>query len=108
AARAHRGLPDGYLGITFMCSVKQQDGPEGLTIYHYGYPAVASVAPGSPAQRAGIVPGDTIVAYDSEDVLYRKIVLSRLLRPGKQVAVRVRRNGWIKELSVRIAPRPAT
>jgi S1-C subfamily serine protease len=107
-AHTSRQLPEGYLGITFVCDLRRQDGPEGLTIYHYGYPAVKFVQPGSPADRAGIVPGDTIVAYDSRDVLYRKIVLSRLLRPGSELAVRIRRNGAVKNLSVSIAPRPAT
>lgn len=107
-SRTTHRLPEGYLGITFVCDVRRQYGPEGLTIYHYGYPAVAFVQPGSPADQAGIVPGDTIVAYDSRDVLYRKIVLSRLLRPGSRLAVRIRRNGAIKNLSVNIAPRPAT
>jgi S1-C subfamily serine protease len=108
AGRAPHQLPEGYLGISFVCDVRRQYGPEGLTIYHYGYPAVESVERGSPADRAGIVPGDTIVAYDSRDVLYRRIVLSRLLRPGSVLAVRVRRNGAIKNLRVSIAPRPAT
>jgi len=99
--------PEGYLGITFVCDLRRQYGPEGLTIYHYGYPAVEFVQPGSPADRAGIVAGDTIVAYDSRDVLYRKIVLARLLRPGSELAVRIRRNGSVKNLNVSIAPRPA-
>jgi len=108
APRAPHQLPEGYLGISFVCDVRRQYGPEGLTIYHYGYPAVESVERGSPADRAGIVPGDTIVAYDSRDVLYRRIVLSRLLRPGSVLDVRVRRNGTVKNLRVSIAPRPAT
>ncbi len=108
AGRTPHQLPEGYLGISFVCDVRRQYGPEGLTIYHYGYPAVESVERGSPADRAGIVPGDTIVAYDSRDVLYRRIVLSRLLRPGSVLAVRVRRNGSVKNLRVNIAPRPAT
>ena len=106
--RAPQRLPDGYLGITFVADVRRQYGPEGLTIYHYGYPAVAIVQRGSPADQAGIVPGDTIVAYDSKDVLYRKIVLAQLLRPGSQLAVRIRRNGAIKNLRVNIAPRPSS
>lgn len=108
AGRAPQQLPEGYLGISFVCDVRRQYGPEGLTIYHYGYPAVESVERGSPADRAGIVPGDTIVAYDSRDVLYRRIVLSRLLRPGSVLAVRIRRNGTVKNLRVNIAARPAT
>ena len=108
AGRAPQQLPEGYLGISFVCNVRRQYGPEGLTIYHYGYPAVESVERGSPADQAGIVPGDTIVAYDSRDVLYRRIVLSRLLRPGSVLAVRIRRNGTVKNLRVNIAARPAT
>lgn len=107
-APLRRRLPQGYLGISFTCSVKRLYGPEGLTIYHYGYPAVASVEPGSPAEHAGIVAGDTIVAYDSQDVLYRKIVLAKLLSPGRRLNVRVRRNGTTKDLAVRIVDRPQT
>jgi membrane-associated protease RseP (regulator of RpoE activity) len=106
--RVQRNLPDGYLGITFTCRARQSSGPDGLTIYHYGYPVVASVEPGSPAEAAGILAGDTILAYDSQSVLYRRIVLAKLLRPGTRLGVRVSRNGTLKDLEVRVTRRPPT
>jgi membrane-associated protease RseP (regulator of RpoE activity) len=106
--RVQRNLPDGYLGITFTCRARQSSGPDGITIYHYGYPVVASVEPGSPAEAAGILAGDTILAYDSQSVLYRRIVLAKLLRPGTRLGVRVSRNGTLKDLEVRVTRRPPT
>ena len=106
--RVQRNLPDGYLGITFTCRARQSSGPDGITIYHYGYPVVASVEPGSPAESAGILAGDTILAYDSQSVLYRRIVLAKLLRPGTRLGVRVSRNGTLKDLEVRVTRRPPT
>ena len=61
-------LPAGYLGITFTCRLKSGWSPDGLAVIHYEYPAVASVQEESPAARAGIEPGDTIVAYNGRDV----------------------------------------
>jgi S1-C subfamily serine protease len=99
-------LPAGYLGITFTCKLKSEWGPAGLAITHYGYPAVASVEPESPADRAGIHPGDTILAYNDRDVRNHPILLNQLLQPHTHLAIRLRRNGEVRELTVRIARRP--
>jgi len=101
-----RDLPTGYLGITFICRLKSEWGPEGLAITHFGYPAVASVEPESPAARAGIQPGDTILAYDDRDVRNHPILLNKLLQPDTRLGIRLRRNGQVRAVTVRVARRP--
>jgi serine protease Do len=71
------------------------------------YPEIVSVDPSSPAQRAGLEPGDTLVAYDGRDVRDSEISMTRLLRPKATVRVRVRRDGRVRELPVVVAEAPA-
>jgi S1-C subfamily serine protease len=99
-------LPAGYLGIVFTCRLKSGWSPDGLAVIHYEYPAVASVQAASPAARAGIEPGDTIVAYNGRDVRDHVIVLNKLLQPNAQLAIRLRRNGQLRDVVVNIARRP--
>jgi serine protease Do len=99
--------PQGYLGIAFTCPLKRIEDASGVRIIHLAYPAVESVEPGSPASIAGISSGDTILAYDSVDVVNHELSLTRMLRPGRRVLIRVRRNGAVKEVAVRVAARPA-
>lgn len=100
--------PEGYLGISFTCPLKRIEDANGVRIIHLAYPAIASVDPGSPAADAGISAGDTILAYDSVDVVNHELSLTRMLRPGRRVLIRVRRNGAVKEVGVRVAVRPAS
>jgi serine protease Do len=100
--------PTGYLGIVFTAPLQRTVTPTGVMIRHLAYPVVESVEPGSPAAHAGISAGDTIVAYDSADVLNRDIAMSQLLKPGNRVVVRIRRNGVTRDIAVRVAPRPAS
>jgi S1-C subfamily serine protease len=100
--------PTGYLGIVFTAPIARTVRRSGISVRHFAYPVVESVEPGSPAARAGISAGDTILAYDSVDVLHHDILLSQLLRPGTMVTVRVKRNGAMRDVDVRVAPRPAS
>lgn len=106
SAVTRHNLPAGYLGITFTCRLKSAWSQDGLEVIHYEYPAVGSVEPESPAARAGIQPGDTILAYDGRDVRNHVIVLNKLLEPNSQLAIRLRRNGQMRDVDVSIAPRP--
>jgi serine protease Do len=103
-----RGEPAGYLGIVFTAPLARTVVAGGVLIRHFAYPVVESVEPGSPAARAGISSGDTIMAYDSVDVLHHDIALTQLLRPGSVVTVRVKRNGVERDIGVRVEPRPAS
>ena len=54
-------------------------------------PRVVAVAPGSPADRAGVLPGDLIVALDGQ--LPRDIIEYQLLADQESLALEVRRAG---------------
>ncbi|MDB5412353.1 MAG: rseP [Rubritepida sp.] len=70
--------------------------PRGLT-------TISIVTAGSPAEQAGILPGDTILALDGEHVT-RFDQLQRHIQPraGQQVAVRLEREG--REISLEVVP----
>jgi S1-C subfamily serine protease len=68
---------------------------------------VASVDPSSPAQRAGIAPNDTLLAYNGRDVRDSDISVTRLLQPNKKVVVRVRRDGKARDFPVIVATAPS-
>ena len=70
------------------------------------YPEIASVDPSSPAQRAGLTPGDTLMAYNGHDVRAEEISMTHLLVPKATVKVRVRRDGKVKELPLVVAEAP--
>lgn len=78
-----------------------------LIMRYFAYPSIASVDPSSPAQRAGLAPGDTLLAYNGQDVRDGEISLTRLLRPNAKVIVRVKRDGRVRELPVVVAEVPS-
>jgi S1-C subfamily serine protease len=71
---------------------------------------VVSLAPGAPAQMAGILPGDIVLDIDGTPVS-RPRNLAAALGPdriGKAVALRVLRAGAIQTISLTVAARPAS
>jgi serine protease Do len=78
-----------------------------LMMRFLSYPEIVSVDPSSPAQRAGLAPGDTLLAYDGQDVRGTEISMTRLLRPNSKVTIRVRRDGRVKELPLVVAEAPS-
>ncbi|HEX4902162.1 MAG TPA: DUF512 domain-containing protein, partial [Acidimicrobiales bacterium] len=65
-------------------------------------PRVSAVAPGSPAARAGLVPGDEILSLDG--VQPRDVIEWRLLVDEPEVVLDVRRGGLEQQVVVRKAP----
>ncbi|MEY3034442.1 MAG: hypothetical protein RLZ86_1064, partial [Actinomycetota bacterium] len=61
-----------------------------MTVGHHG-PLVVAVTPGSPAERAGLLPGDEVVSLDG--VSPRDIIEWRLLTDVADVELEVRRGG---------------
>ena len=99
---------EGYLGISTSGNQIVVSTADGPVAHHADYPVIESVEPGSPAYRAGLEAGDTVIAYNSEDLLRHDVVLSKLLKPGSQVRVTVRRNGNVRDVDVLVGRRPQT
>jgi serine protease Do len=69
---------------------------------------VAKVLPGSPAEHAGILPGDIILKIDDKEVdIYTlpNIILSHNV--GDVIKVTIFRSGKILTIPVTLEPRPA-
>ncbi|HWE44181.1 MAG TPA: PDZ domain-containing protein [Gemmatimonadaceae bacterium] len=91
APMARVATPEGWLGIHYVCEIETWAKNGELFVKHSGYPLVAAVEPGSPAYRAGIEAGDTIIAYNGEDLDGRAFSLTKLLKPGSKLNVRIHR-----------------
>ena len=87
-----RLLPRGYLGMRTLETSDERLTPAGRVVRYCTYPVVLSVAPASPADRAGLQEGDTLIAYNDRDLVKTgEIELDRLLVPGDTVRVSLRR-----------------
>jgi serine protease Do len=97
--------PSGWVGLSVIQRGQSQksDGGASLAIE---YPVVASVDPGSPAQKAGLVAGDTILSYNDVDANSDPLAVRRFLKAGTELVVRVRRNG-VRNLTLTVARRAA-
>ena len=58
------------------------------------YPIIVSVEPDSPADSAGLTPGDTVLKFGGIDAHANPFGLRLLLKPDRQVRFRVRHNGF--------------
>lgn len=100
--------PHGWVGLVVNGVAREPRIERGEVIVHYlTYPEILSVEPGSPAERAGIVPGDTLLAYDGHDVRDVDISMTRLLKPNARVLVRIARDGKVRDVPLTVADAPS-
>lgn len=97
--------PSGYMGLSLSGAQIRIVTPDGVMTSHCEYPLVETVDVGSPAARAGITTGDTLVAYNGRDVTEIAVNYPELITAGNTVRVRVRRAGKPREVPVVVAPR---
>jgi hypothetical protein len=97
----------GYIGVTFDgLWAKPPGATEDNLIRFYEYPRIALVDASSPAERGGVLVGDTLVALNGDDVRENEIAFGKLLIPHKRVTMRVRRDGSPRDLVVTVAEAP--
>lgn len=97
----------GWIGLT-TAGVHNDWDSDGHFVQYLDYPPIVSVDRRSPAQLAGILPGDTLVAYDGVDVVAHPINVTQLLTPERRLAVTVRRDGESKAFSLVVSRVPNT
>jgi C-terminal processing protease CtpA/Prc len=104
---AEQAVPRGWIGLEVQGPglLPRIEGGE-LLVRYFAYPRVISVDPSSPAQRAGLVPNDTLLAYNGMDVSENDISFTRLLRPNTKVSIRFLRDGKVRVVPVTVAPAP--
>ncbi|HYB26433.1 MAG TPA: PDZ domain-containing protein [Solirubrobacteraceae bacterium] len=82
----------------------------GIDLYNspFGGPIVVSVAPGSPAQAAGMQPGDVISQVDGQPVATTSEFASAIAgkHPGDQVTIQLERGPATYVADVTLATRP--
>ena len=101
--------PQGYMGITFSANMSAGAEGPGTEVYRFAEnPTVETVEPGSPAERAGVIKGDEIILIGGRRMMGNDSVFTELLRPGSRLPIRVRRDGDVKDVILRVGDRPSS
>lgn len=104
---ASQPSPDGWLGIDFQTDLDLTSSPTSTSFAFKKYPIILDVQPDSPADKAGLLPGDELLALGDRDMVSGAIDIGALLKPGVRLPVRYRRDGVIQSISVMVESRPA-
>lgn len=87
-----RASDRGWIGLNVEAPHVQRTSKNGeVYVRYFDYPAVVSVEPNSPAEKAGARTGEVLIAFDGRDVRDNDINVTRLLRPRSRIAVTLRR-----------------
>jgi regulator of sigma E protease len=79
----------------------------GVDASRYDRPIVGAVLPGSPAEAAGLRPGDEILAIDDKpQANWEGVFYEVALRPDRDLKLRIRRDGREMDVSVRSTSEP--
>jgi C-terminal processing protease CtpA/Prc len=99
--------PEGWLGVVTTGFQRQDTRTDGTTsVLFLEPPMVASVDPGSPAERVGVRSGDVLLELGGRRLLHSNIVFAELLRPGKEITIKLQRGGETVTLRPVVEPSP--
>ncbi|MFT4191392.1 MAG: DegQ family serine endoprotease [Comamonas sp.] len=101
--RANGKVTRGRIGVSI--DQVSKDVAESIGLGRPRGALVRTIEPGSPAEKAGLEPGDIIIKFDGTDI-ERPSDLPRLVGntpPGKKAALTLFRRGQTRELSVTVA-----
>jgi membrane-associated protease RseP (regulator of RpoE activity) len=99
--------PEGWLGVYttgFQLEDKRADGTKIVRFLEP--PVVATVDPGSPAERVGVRAGDVLVEIGGQRVLRGNIIFAELLRPGREIVLKLQRGNELVTLTPIVEPLP--
>ena len=97
----------GYLGVTFDGAMAEAAPPNpDRIIRFFQYPRIALVEGNSPAERAGVLVGDTVLALNGDDLREREFSFAKLLVPNAIVTLRVQRAGSARDVKVKVGETP--
>ena len=99
--------PTGWLGVVTTGFQMEDKRPDGTKIVRFlEPPVVATVDPGSPAERVGVRAGDVLVEIGGQRVLRGNIVFADMLRPGREIVMKLQRGNEIITLTPTVDPLP--
>ncbi len=101
---ARREAVKGWVGVAYTTSIGQTD-RTGAMVFK-DYPVIESIEPNSPAEKAGLAAGDTIIAMNAQDLRTTPLPMAAMIQPGRRVVFRFKRNDTVREVTVTVAPRP--
>ncbi|HET9425349.1 MAG TPA: PDZ domain-containing protein [Gemmatimonadaceae bacterium] len=99
-------VPKGWFGFVADGINRNWSEPAGSFVEYFEYPTVVSVESNSPGAKAGVRFGDSLVAFNGLDLRRNPINLTRLLTPGREIAVKLRREGEAKDLVIVVEKAP--
>lgn len=100
-------IPQGWFGFLADGVNRSWNEPTGSYVQYFEYPTVVAIETNSPASRAGVKSGDSLLAYDGVDLRGTAINITRLLTPGREVSVKLRRDGEAKDVVIAVEKAPA-
>ena len=95
--------PTGWFGVRIS---DQAMIDEGGNAFFDGYPIVTGVDTLSPAAKAGVLPGDVLLSFNSHDMRGGSVELTKWLKVGAPFVLRVRRNDKIRIVRGTLGRRP--